>query len=107
MTGAWRLAAVVLLVGAAGCASELHQAPPGPSRAMPAPPLTRARITVEAVERSIEDEKVFTEHAGRLPRPGEPWFAVLDGCAEVLVTAPHATQPTRDGRLRFADSGTG
>ena len=74
---------------------------------MAAPALARAIITTEDVQRSIDDERVFIERADRLPRPGEPWFAVLGGCPEVLVTAPHATKPTRDGQLRFADSGTG
>ena len=74
---------------------------------MAAPALARAIITTEDVQRSIDDERVFIERADRLPQPGEPWFAVLGGCSEVLVTAPHATKPTRDGQLRFADSGTG
>jgi hypothetical protein len=99
--------AVLLLAAAAGCASDLRPAPPAPAPAVAVPPLTRASITIEDVQRSIDDEKVFTERADRLPRPGEPWFAVLDGCTEVLATAPHATKPTRDGQLRFADSGTG
>jgi hypothetical protein len=103
-----RLGAVLILAGAAaaGCASDLRQAPDR-APAIAAPSLLRAIVTVEDVQRSIDDEKVFAERADRLPRGGEPWFAVLDGCTEVLVTAPHATKPTRDGRLRFADSGTG
>jgi hypothetical protein len=76
-------------------------------RAAADPPLARAIITVEDVQRSIDDEKVFAQSYDRLPRPGEPWFSVLDGCPEVLLTAPHATKPTRDGSLRFADTGTG
>jgi hypothetical protein len=109
VTAVLRLAAVLLLAGAAaaGCAGDLRPSPAMPAPAVAAPPLTRASITVEDVQRSIDDEKVFTERADRLPREGEPWFAVLDGCAEALVTAPHATRPTRDGRLRFADGGTG
>lgn len=42
-----------------------------------------------------------------LPGQGEPWFVALDGCREVLFTAPHATHPMRDGSLRFPDAGTG
>jgi hypothetical protein len=71
------------------------------------PPLARAIVTIEDVERSIEDERALSARSARLPRPGEAWFAVLDGCAQVLVTAPHATKPMRDGQLRFADAGTG
>ena len=109
MTRRLRGLAVVLVACAAtaGCASDLRPAPGATAPAAVAPPLTRAIITVEDVQRSIEDEKGFTERADRLPRPGEPWFAVLDGCTEVLITAPHATKPTREGQLRFADSGTG
>ena len=96
------LALVLLVVAATACATD---APP--ARATLDPPLARALVTVEDVQRSIDDEKVFAQSYDRLPRPGEPWFVVLDGCAEVLLTAPHATKPTRDGALRFADTGTG
>jgi hypothetical protein len=101
------LAAILICAGAAaaGCARDLRSAPVAPPPA--ARPLARAVITVADVEHSIDDEKLFAERADRLPRPGETWLATLDGCTEVLVTAPHATRPTRDGRLRFADSGTG
>jgi len=104
MTGRLRGLALVLIVHAAsaGCATEGR-----PARAAADPPLARAIVTVEDVQRSIDDEKVFAQSYDRLPRPGEPWFVVLDGCAEVLLTAPHATKPTRDGALRFADTGTG
>ena len=93
-----------ILVGllSAGCAGG------APERRAPSyPTLTRAVVTTEDVERSIEDERALAASSARLPGPGEAWFTVLDGCAEVLVTAPHATRPMRDGQLRFADSGTG
>ena len=104
MTRALRSLAHALLVVAAtaACATDT----PAPRAALD-PPLARALVTVEDVQRSIDDEKVFAQSYDRLPRPGEPWFMVLDGCAEVLLTAPHATKATRDGALRFADTGTG
>ena len=42
-----------------------------------------------------------------LAPPGTEWFEVLTGTGPVLVSAPHATRPTRNGKLRFADAGTG
>jgi hypothetical protein len=42
-----------------------------------------------------------------LPTGNEPWFTVLEGTSSVLVSAPHATAQTREGKLKFADSGTG
>jgi hypothetical protein len=99
-----RLIVASLLVGvlSAGCAGTATE-PHSPLH----PALTRAVVAIEDVERSIEDERALSASSARLPRPGEAWFAVLDGCAQVLVTAPHATRPMRDGQLRFADSGTG
>src|SRR5512145_1544567 len=81
------LAAVLLLAcaAAAGCVSGAPPGLPTPPPAMAAPALARAIITTEDVQRSIDDERVFIERADRLPQPGEPWFAVLGGCSEVLV----------------------
>lgn len=93
---------LLLAALSAGCAGTATEPRP-PSH----PALTRAAVTIEDVDRSIEDERALSANSARLPHPGEAWFAVLDGCAQVLVTAPHATRPMRDGQLRFADSGTG
>ncbi|CAL8479528.1 hypothetical protein [Caballeronia sp. S22] len=37
--------------------------------------------------------------------PGVAWFRIVHGCAPVIITAPHATKPFRNGKLRYADGG--
>lgn len=70
-------------------------------------PLERALVTPADVEASVAAEKALDGSYERLPEAGEPWLVTVDGCAEVLLTAPHATNPTREGKLRFADRGSG
>jgi len=96
------VAALVLALVSAGCAGTMR-AQPQLSR----PLLERAIITPEDVDESIRDEAALSANYERLPGNGEPWFLFLDGCREVLITAPHATNPMREGKLRFADLGTG
>ena len=36
---------------------------------------------------------------------GESWFKVIKGNVPIIVTAPHATRPLREGKRRFADGG--
>lgn len=36
---------------------------------------------------------------------GENWFEVIVGTVPIVVTAPHATCPFREGKLRFSDGG--
>ena len=47
------------------------------------------------------------EQPSRLRRrhPRTPWFAVDEGDAPLLVTAPHVTRPFREGAYRFEDGG--
>jgi hypothetical protein len=62
-----------ILVGllSAGCAGG------APERRAPSyPTLTRAVVTTEDVERSIEDERALSVSSARLPGPGEAWFTV-------------------------------
>jgi len=69
--------------------------------------IPRAVITVENVQEAIRIEADLAPNYEVLPKEGEPWFAVERGPSRVLVVAPHATNPTREGKLRFADAGTG
>lgn len=75
--------------------------------ATPALTFERALITREHVEEAIKIERALATRSAQLPAEGDAWFAVMEGCSRVLVTAPHATNPTRHGTLRSADVGTG
>lgn len=61
----------------------------------------------EASRLAQEQVKRFKRHARELPPPGTPWYEFLEGRSRVLITAPHATAHTRQGRLKGTDLGTG
>jgi hypothetical protein len=67
----------------------------------------RALITKENVQEAITQGKYLQNMYNRLPAKEEAWFTYLPGSSKVLVVAPHATSPKRDGELRFPDGGTG
>lgn len=67
----------------------------------------RALVTRENVLDAVTQEKLLQSMYNRLPASGEAWFSYLPGSSKVLVVAPHATSPKRDGELRFPDGGTG
>jgi hypothetical protein len=67
----------------------------------------KAIITKEHVARAISLEEGFASHSAEFAPEGEAWFEVKHGSSNVLIVAPHATRPTREGKLRFPDGGTG
>lgn len=67
----------------------------------------RSLVTREHVIDAIAQEKALQAVYERLPVERETWFVHLPGNAKVLVVAPHATKPMREGELRFPDGGTG
>lgn len=67
----------------------------------------RALVTKENVVDAISQEKTLQASYNRLPVGNEAWFSYLPGRSRVLVVAPHATSPKREGELRFPDGGTG
>jgi hypothetical protein len=86
----------VLLVCAllvAGCASD------------PGPRLQKAVVDVPIVTEAVALQQQIDARKATQPPAGEPWFQVIEGHVPVIVTAPHATQPFREGRYRFADGG--
>jgi hypothetical protein len=90
-----RLAVIICLAAAsAACATA-----PTPR------PLARSIIEPTMVDAAIEIAKQLDAAAETDAPAGEPWFRLVDGGVPILVTAPHATQPTRDGRKRFSDGG--
>jgi hypothetical protein len=68
----------------------------------------RATLGTKDVEIAIEFEQVLKKRYDQPPPRGTSWFEVLEGSAPVLISAPHATTPTREGEAhQFADGGTG
>jgi hypothetical protein len=90
MKEATLLACAVLL---AGCASA------------PSITLEKAAIDVSVVTDAVALQKEIDARRTIQAAPGEAWFQVIEGRVPVIVTAPHATQPFREGVYRFADGG--
>lgn len=67
------------------------------------PALSRADLARLAKEQALR----FKTHARELPPHGTSWFEAVEGSSQILVTAPHATAQTREGRLKGSDLGTG
>lgn len=66
-----------------------------------------AIITKEHVEVAFAQEGRIAPHAAAPPPSGKPWFEIRPGKSPILLVAGHATNPRREGKVRFADSGTG
>jgi hypothetical protein len=56
---------------------------------------------------SREQNERIRQHAHDLPPQNTAWYEVLDGTSKVLISAPHATAQSREGRLKDPDEGTG
>jgi predicted small lipoprotein YifL len=65
----------------------------------------RAAVDKTDVEEAIQTQKDIDSRSALIAPEGVPWFAVIEGTGPVIVTAPHATRPFRDGEYRFADGG--
>lgn len=71
-----------------------------------APPLPQKAIVVPSmVYKAIEVEQALDAREGVELTAGETWFRVVPGRIPVIITAPHATRPLREGNRRFADGG--
>lgn len=66
-----------------------------------------APVSIEPadVDAAIALATLLDARQGQPVPPGANWFAELPGTQAVIVTAPHATRPFRDGHFRFADGG--
>ncbi|MCP4134131.1 MAG: ketol-acid reductoisomerase [bacterium] len=65
----------------------------------------RALVEIGMVNESIELEKELNSRENvPIPKSGK-WFEVVIGEIPVVVTAPHATRPFRNGKRRFSDGG--
>ncbi|WP_237068011.1 hypothetical protein [Microbulbifer guangxiensis] len=76
----------------AGCATQ-SELPP------------RAIVEPSVIYQAIEVEQALDAREGQAIEAGAPWFKVLPGNIPVIITAPHATRPLRDGNRRFSDGG--
>jgi hypothetical protein len=74
--------------------------------AQPQSSLRKAITTPANVDSLISYEKPFTAHGSVAPPPGTNWFEFKKGERNILVTAPHATAQTREGKIKLADGGT-
>lgn len=93
---------------AIACTLQLWLAPMVPVNADDRPVLfPRAIVKTEDVAAAIRAEWELRKHYDVLPQEGEAWFAFEESSSAVLVSAPHATAQMREGKMKFADAGTG
>lgn len=65
----------------------------------------KALITPEHIKEAITYQKDADKNQDVEPKNGEKWFNVILGRGPIIISAPHATQPFRDGKYRFSDGG--
>jgi hypothetical protein len=80
----------LLVVAASACAPVAHH---------------RAVIDVPDVENAIAVARTIDKRKDHDPPQGAPWFEVFKGSLPAIITAPHATEPFRQGKYRFSDGG--
>ncbi|MBN5380788.1 hypothetical protein JY493_27120 [Serratia marcescens] len=68
-------------------------------------PFEKALITPDHVKEAIEIQKEADKNQDAEPSEGEAWFKVIPGDSPIIISAPHATQPFREGKYRFSDGG--
>jgi len=72
-------------------------------RASPPLVLEKEIIDPATITAAIEVEKQIDGQSST-PAPADaPWFEVQEGTVPIVVSAPHATMPFREGKYRFAD----
>lgn len=86
---AWIFSAL-LLTGVSACTHVEYQ---------------RAIVDVPDVENAIAIAKELDRRKDQPPPAGTRWFEIKRGTLPAIVTAPHATQPFREGKYRFSDGG--
>lgn len=65
----------------------------------------KAIIDVPFVTEAIQIEKELDARSDAIAPEETPWFEVIEGPVPIIVTAPHATKPLREGKYRFSDGG--
>ncbi len=65
----------------------------------------KALIDTAPVIEAAQLAKDFNASADKPAPEGLAWYRIVEGDAPIVVSAPHATQPFREGKYRFADGG--
>lgn len=65
----------------------------------------KAIIEPACVRSAIEFATIIDKREGVKIPDGENWFNIIEGIKPVIITAPHATRPMREGVRRFSDGG--
>ncbi len=66
-------------------------------------PREKALVEPKQVISAIALEKEINARGHRVMPKGVSWFKVIQGTAPIVITAPHATRPLREGKRRFSD----
>ena len=69
------------------------------------PPYKKAIVEPSDVENAIKIANELDSRKDQVPPEGVSWFEIKRGALPAIVTAPHATQPFREGKYRFSDGG--
>jgi hypothetical protein len=85
----WTITAV-LLTGVAACAQVEYP---------------KAIVDVPDMEKAIALAKELDRRKDQPPPEGTSWFEIKRGTLPAVITAPHATEPFREGQFRFSDGG--
>src|SRR5712691_9634812 len=65
----------------------------------------KALIDVPEIEESKRVQADIDANSDKEAPANTNWYVVIKGSAPIIVTAPHATRPYREGSYRFADGG--
>jgi hypothetical protein len=65
----------------------------------------RAIVQIAEVDDAIKIERSLDANSDRDPPDNGAWYQVLRGGIPIIVSAPHATMPFREGAFRFSDGG--
>jgi len=73
--------------------------------ALPLNSPTRALVDLPAIDDGACIEQRTDGRSDKDPPAGSDWYRIIDGRIPVVISAPHATMPFRDGKYRFSDGG--
>lgn len=65
--------------------------------------LEKASVDASCIADAINIETTIDEQGTNTAPAGKPWFNLVEGSVPIIVTAPHATRPFRNGKYRFSD----
>jgi len=65
----------------------------------------KALIKPNDIKEAIMIEEEINSRSTISPPKDQNWFVVIKGTLPIIITAPHATAPLREGNRRFSDGG--